>query len=104
MSTKTEYLNCYNEDDFVERAGEMHELTVTITLCEYRNLITDLVRLETLNKRLEGENTELVNKCERLSEALAACKLPKALERLKWAFSGEDNEDNEDESKGADNE
>ena len=36
MSLKTDYAN-FNEDDFVESSGEMKELTVTITLCEYRN-------------------------------------------------------------------
>lgn len=33
----------YNEDDFVERDGRLEELTVTITLCEYRNLIADRI-------------------------------------------------------------
>ena len=103
MSTKTEYNHCYNEDDFIERAGEMHELTVTITLCEYRNLIAENTRLEEVNSRLFEENTELEKKCKTLADALAACKLPEWLNQIGRALRGEDNEDNEDESEGAEN-
>ena len=39
MSLKTEY--GYNDDDFVQVGADMKELTVTITLCEYRNLIRE---------------------------------------------------------------
>ena len=42
MSLKTEYQ--YNEDDFVQRGESLNELTVTITLCEYRNLIREQTR------------------------------------------------------------
>lgn len=39
MSLKT---SCgYNEDDFVEVDKDLKELTVTITLCEYRSLIRE---------------------------------------------------------------
>lgn len=48
MSNKTGY-GSYNEDNFVEIDGNLKELTVTITLCEYRNLITELERLNTAN-------------------------------------------------------
>ena len=37
MSLKTDY--GWNEDDYVQADEKMSELTVTITLCEYRNLI-----------------------------------------------------------------
>mgnify|MGYP003498020666 CR=1 FL=1 len=37
---KTKY--SYNEDDFMQNGEELKELTVTITLCEYRNLIREL--------------------------------------------------------------
>lgn len=52
MSLKTDY-NSFNEDDFVESGGEMKELTVTITLCEYRNLITEQTRNEAELDRLQ---------------------------------------------------
>lgn len=42
MSLKTEY--GYNEDDFVQSGESLNELTVTITLCEYRNLIREQTR------------------------------------------------------------
>ena len=100
MSNKTAYSGCYNEDDFIERAGEMHELTVTITLCEYRNLITELTRLEAVNARLFEENTELEKKCKNLTDALAVCKLPDLLEQISRALCGEDDEDAEDENEG----
>lgn len=51
MALKTDY-NSFNEDDFVESGGEMKELTVTITLCEYRNLITEQTRYEAEVDRL----------------------------------------------------
>lgn len=44
MSLKTEY--SYNEDDFMQNGNGMQELTVTITLCEYRNLIEDIAYSE----------------------------------------------------------
>lgn len=52
MALKTDY-NSFNEDDFVESGGEMKELTVTITLCEYRNLITEQTRYEAEVDRLQ---------------------------------------------------
>ena len=36
----------YNDDDFVERDGKLFELTVTITLSEYRNLVLYAERFE----------------------------------------------------------
>ena len=53
MSYKTELRNTYNEDDFVQTEGGMQELTVTITLCEYRNLIRDLQRQDVIIENLE---------------------------------------------------
>lgn len=41
MSNKTGCNVLYNEDDFVQVGDDMKELTVTITLCEYRNLIRE---------------------------------------------------------------
>ena len=42
-----------NDDDFVQAEGTMKELTVTITLCEYRNLITERTRYEAEVDRLQ---------------------------------------------------
>ena len=60
MSLKTDYH--YNEDDFAERGGQLDELTVTITLCEYRNLITEQTRLDMTVDRLQEEKAELEKK------------------------------------------
>ncbi len=48
-----------NDDDFVERDGKMQELTVTITLCEYRNLVQAVERYDIANNRLQEENEKL---------------------------------------------
>jgi hypothetical protein len=58
MSLKTETYS-YNEDDFIEKAGEMHEITVTITLCEYRNLIEERVYNDKAIEKLQEENERL---------------------------------------------
>lgn len=57
MSLKTEYT--YNDDDFIQTTGGMKELTVTITLCEYRNLIQDIVRSEKTIDQLQDEKEKL---------------------------------------------
>jgi hypothetical protein len=56
-----------NENDFVETNGGLKELTVTITLNEYRTLIQKeennlnyIAKLEEENKRLNVQNTEYV--------------------------------------------
>lgn len=48
----------YNEDDFAQIEGEMRELTVTITLCEYRNLIREQLNTE---HEIEKLNSEIDN-------------------------------------------
>lgn len=63
MSFKTEY-NTYNDDDFIENDGTMNELTVTITLCEYRNLIEERVYNEKAISELQDENEKLRARCE----------------------------------------
>ena len=57
MSLKTEY--GYNEDDFVQSGENMQELTVTITLCEYRNLINNIAHQDNTIEKLEEENEKL---------------------------------------------
>lgn len=57
--TKTE---CgINDIDFVERDEKLEELTVTITLCEYRNLITE-------RERLKNEINMLADRCKTLEK------------------------------------
>lgn len=66
MSIKTEY--SYNEDDFVERNGQLEELTVTITLGEYRGLTQDVERLEAKIYSLNERIKELGNEKKDLEE------------------------------------
>lgn len=61
MNAKTEHGN-YNADDFIEIDGQLKELTVTITLCEYRNLITERTRQE---RELDGAYTLLKDEIDR---------------------------------------
>ena len=67
MKIKTEF-NCFNFEDFVQKDGQLHELTVTITLFEYRNLISDLIRNEETINRLHEENKKLAGQNEALTK------------------------------------
>ena len=102
MSLKTAYN--YNEDDFTERAGQLDELTVTITLCEYRNLISEQTRLDMIVDRLQEEKAELEKKLKAASEALAACKMPEWVKAIgnTLAHWGEDQDGAEQEAEDAD--
>lgn len=53
MAIKTE--SYYNNNDFVEENGQMKELTVTITLQEYRMLLEERYRHEVEEERLLRE-------------------------------------------------
>ena len=53
MGLKTDFM--FNEDDFVQRDEKLHELTVTITLYEYRNLIRDLQKQDIIIENLQEE-------------------------------------------------
>ena len=66
MSCKTEF-SSYNEDNFIEREGKLHELTVEITLEEYRNLITERCYNEQEIAKLQEENKKLQEAIETLS-------------------------------------
>lgn len=77
MGNKTEY--SYNEDDFIEVDGQMKELTVTITLCEYRNLIQENAQcfrtIDSLNeeignlkKQVEATRKALLSNVPEMSE------------------------------------
>lgn len=65
MSLKSDYN--YNEDDFIQDGGVLRELTVTITLCEYRNIIEDLTytrsqvdSLQEQTEKLKKQNDALI--------------------------------------------
>ncbi len=45
----------YNEDDFVQEDRGLRELTVEISLCEYRNLVRELTKCELYIEKLEIE-------------------------------------------------
>ena len=67
MDLKTS-IDYFNEDDFVQKDGGLHELTVTITLCEYRNLISESVRNEETINRLQEEKGRLTEQSKILAE------------------------------------
>lgn len=62
MNLKTDYSYC--EDDFVQNAEDLNELTVTITLCEYRNLIREQARNEATIDALNDKVSEQKNTIE----------------------------------------
>lgn len=102
MSLKT--ADSYSKDDFVQRGEALDELTVTITLCEYRNLIAEQTRLGMVVDRLQEEKAELEKKLKATSEALAACKMPDWVRAIgnTLAHWGENQDDgNEDEQEDA---
>lgn len=70
MSLKTEY--SYNEDDFIQNGNDMKELTVTITLCEYRNLVRVLSNADTIVERLQEENKKLTEQNQTLSSFIVS--------------------------------
>lgn len=81
LKTETSF---YNEDDFVQREGQLRELTVKITLAEYRNLVRECMRMEIENEakdnkieELEGEvknlGRMLLDKCPDVVESIALC-------------------------------
>lgn len=64
MDLKTDNI-CYNEDNFVEENEQMHELTVKITLGEYRNLISEITRQDILIDKLTEEKKRTSRKIDR---------------------------------------
>lgn len=69
------------EDDYIESGGVFAELTVTISLCEYRRLVSDDIFLRTEIKRLEKENEKLAAQIKTLGGALLA-KSPDLLNKI----------------------
>lgn len=95
---KTDY-QC-NEDDFVQNGDFLNELTVTITLCEYRNLIREQTQNE---KRIEILEEELKKTKESASTLmkLFMIKSPETMNKICDLFNGifpnatEEGEENE---------
>ena len=85
--------------DFVQQGEAMNELTVTITLAEYRDLIADQTRMSLEIDRLKAEKKELEDKAKSLSDALAVCELPKWIKAIgnSLAHWGEDQDDDADD-------
>lgn len=90
-----------NDYNFVQRNGGMSELTVEITLDEYRSLITDVASMSLQIDDLNAELKKLTEKIEALQKAVAATIPPSLIKGLAgWAsqFCGADEaEDAEDQ-------
>lgn len=102
MSLKSEF--CRNDDDFYETNGHLKELTVTITLCEYRNLITELARADEIFPKIKEENKNLKKQVEDLSKYIFASNpsIGKSLSEITKEFANvcknEDDADTEEVS------
>lgn len=70
MSLKTDYH--YEDFNFTENNGTMNELTVTITLDEYRTMVRQLTRDENKIEKLEAENKQYKTTLKVYAETL--CK------------------------------
>lgn len=97
----------YPKDNFVQEGDTLRELTVEITLDEYRDLITWQADNAALIGRLEEEN-------KKLKECIAAINAPMALEAFREMLArifnrpsplsnAVDDEDNNDDIEEADN-
>lgn len=70
MSNNKTDFTPYNEDNFVERDGKLQELTVEITLEEYRNLLTERVYNEKQIEALQEKNKHLEESLEVITEMI----------------------------------
>ena len=77
---KTEY--GYNENDFVEKDGALQELTVTITLSEYRDLVTEKEVLSADNETYSKKVNELTEQNKSLAQAVLALNGGKMLKEI----------------------
>lgn len=68
MSFKSDYN--YNEDDFIQDGDVLRELTVTITLCEYRNIIEELTHTRSLVDSLQEQKEKLKKQNDALVKVL----------------------------------
>lgn len=90
-----------NDYNFVQRDGGMSELTVEITLDEYRFLISDATRMDIQIDDLKAENKKLTEKIEALQKAVATTIPPSLIKGLAgWAsqFSGAEAAEEQEES------
>lgn len=101
--TKTDTLG-FNEDDFFQRDGAMQELTVKITLCEYRNLLIAARDYEHEIDRLSAENKALADKVKAYEAALLDPSVyrtaAKAIASVLNKMAGDDNEGKPDADSG----
>lgn len=81
---KTDYQ--YNEDDFVQNGDFLNELTVTITMCEYRNLIREQAQNEKRIEILEEELKKTRESCKTFMQ-LFMVKSPNVINKICDAFS-----------------
>ena len=95
--TKTD-TGIYNEDDFVQRGSILDELTVTITLCEYRSLIRENANYEHEIDRLTEENKALEKKVDSMS-GCGIRAVGKAFRKVAdmWSRLGEEDDGQEDD-------
>lgn len=108
MSNKTDFP--YNEDNFVEQNGELKELTVTITLQEYRNLIEERCYSDKAIEQLQEEVEELRKQRDNYVKIYLS-KNPEIAEKIedivmfisKDVAAGLFNDNDTDESEVADN-
>ena len=107
MNLKTDYSYC--EDDFVQNAEALSELTVTITLCEYRNLIREQARSEATIDALNDKVSEQKKSIESLWALIrdpdtfrrAGTSIAKALNFVADKLEG-DATDDDDNDRGMD--
>jgi len=101
--TKTDTFG-FNEDDFLQRDGAMQELTVKITLCEYRNLIIAARDYKHEIDRLSAENKTLADNVKAYGEALRDTSgyrtAAKAIASVLNKMAGDDNEEKPDADSG----
>lgn len=77
---KTDY--GYNENDFVEKDGGLQELTVTITLSEYRDLVTEKEVLSADIETYRKKVNELTEQNKNLAQAVLALNGGKMLKEI----------------------
>ncbi len=65
---KTSY-GVFEQDDFVEESGQLRELTVTITLSEYRELVSSSVRQRNYIDQIDDLKAGMDFLCQVILEA-----------------------------------
>jgi hypothetical protein len=84
MNNKTEF-KTFNEDNFVERDGKLQEITVEITLEEYRNLLTERIYNEKEIEALQDKNKHLEDSLSIITEMI--CRNSEIKEKFASLFS-----------------